>query len=77
MKSEPAKYGIKLWAPTDVKTFYLYNLQVYIGKLPINPPEKNQGRRIVCEMMEPLLGTGRSVTTDNFFTSVPTAEFLL
>ena len=28
-------------------------------------------------MMEPLFGTGRSVTTDNFFTSVLTAEFLL
>jgi hypothetical protein len=27
--------------------------------------------------MEPLFGTGRGVTTDNFFTSVPTAEILL
>jgi hypothetical protein len=27
--------------------------------------------------MEPLFGTGRGVTTDNFFKSVPTAEFLL
>ena len=27
--------------------------------------------------MKPLFGTGRSVTTDNVFTSVPTAEFLL
>ena len=27
--------------------------------------------------MEPLFGTGRGVTTDNFFTSVPTTEFLL
>jgi hypothetical protein len=27
--------------------------------------------------MEPLFGTGRGVTTDNFFTYVPTAEFLL
>ena len=77
MKSKPAKYGIKIWAAADVKTSYLYNLQVYTGRLPGYAPEKNQGRRVVCDMMEPLFGTGRSVTTDNFFTSVPTAEFLL
>ena len=28
-------------------------------------------------MRKPLFGTRRSVTTDNFFTSVPAAEFLL
>ena len=77
MKSKPAKYGIKVWAAADVKTSYLYNLQVYTGRLPGNAPEKNQGRRVVCDMMKPLFGTGRSVTTDNFFTSVPTAELLL
>lgn len=77
MKSKPARYGIKVWAAADVKTTYLYNLQVYTGKLPGSAPEKNQGHRVVCDMMKPLLGTGRGVTTDNFFTSVPTAEFLL
>jgi len=40
MKSKPAKYGIKVWAAADVKTSYLYNLQVYTGKLPGNAPEK-------------------------------------
>ena len=66
MKSKPANYGIKVWAAADVKTSYLYNLQVYTGKLPGNAPEKNQGRRVVRDMMEPLFGTGRSVTIDNF-----------
>ena len=56
---------------------YLYNLQVYTGKFPGNAPEKNLGHRVVCDLMEPLFGTGRGVTTDNFFPSVPTAEFLL
>ena len=41
MKSKPAKYGIKVWAAADVKTSYLYNLQVYTGRLPGSPPEKN------------------------------------
>jgi len=74
MKSKPAKYGIKIWAAADVKTSYLCNLQVYNGKLPGNAPQKNLGHRVVCDLMEPLFGTGRGVTTDNFFTSVPTAE---
>ena len=49
MKSKPAKYGIKVWAAADVKTSYLYNLQVYTGKLLGNAPEKNQGRWILCD----------------------------
>jgi hypothetical protein len=77
MKSKPAKYGIKIWAAADVKTSYLYNLQIYTGKLPGNATDKNLGHRVVCDLMEPLFGTGRGVTTDNFFTSVPTAEYLL
>jgi hypothetical protein len=77
MKSKPAKHGIKVWAAADVKTSYLYNLQVYTGKFPGNAPGTNLGHRVVCVLMEPLFGTGRGVTSDNFFTSVPTAVFLL
>jgi len=77
MKSKPAKYGNKVWAAADVKTSYLYNLLVYTGKLPGNAPEKNLGHRVVCDFMEPLFGTGRGVTTDNFFPSLPNAEILL
>ncbi|KAG8238842.1 hypothetical protein J437_LFUL018605 [Ladona fulva] len=47
MKSKPAKYGIKIWAAADVKASYMYNLQVYTGKLPGNAPEKNLGHRVV------------------------------
>ena len=59
MKSKPAKYGIMFLAAADVKTSYLYNLQVYTGKLPGNAPEENMGHRVVCDLMEPLFGTGR------------------
>ena len=51
MKSKPAKYGIKVWVAADVKTSFLYNLQVYTGKLPGNTPEKNQGRWVVCDIL--------------------------
>lgn len=60
MKSKPAKYGIKIWAAADVKTSYLYNLQVYTGKLAGNRPEKNQGLRVVKDLIEPLYNTGRA-----------------
>lgn len=40
IKSKPARYGLKIWAAADVKTSYLYNLQVYTGKKG-NQPEKN------------------------------------
>jgi hypothetical protein len=68
---------MKFWAAADVKTSYLYNLQVYTGKLSGNAPETNLGHRVLCDLMETLFGTGRGVTTDNYFTSVPTAEILL
>lgn len=76
IKSKPARYGLKIWAAADVKTSYLYNLQVYTGKKG-NHPEKKQGERIVKDLIEPMYGTGRGITVDNFFTSAPLAEFLL
>jgi hypothetical protein len=77
VKSKPVKYGIKFWAAVDVKMSYLYNLQIYTGNLPGNAKGKNMGHRVVCDLMEPLFGTVRGVTTDNLLTSVSTAEILL
>lgn len=77
MSSKPAKYGVKIWASADVKTTYLHNMQIYTGKQPDAPPEKNQGFRVVNDLVSPLFGTGRGVTTDNFFTSTSLAEHLL
>lgn len=76
MKSKPAKYGIKVWALCDATTSYALNLQVYTGKIG-NQPEKNQGERVVHDLIEVIDGSGRNVTTDNFFTSVPLARQLL
>lgn len=59
MKSKPAKYGIKIWAVVDMKTSYVYNLQVYIGKVG-NKRQTDQGNRIVKELIESIFGTGRS-----------------
>jgi len=77
MKSKPAKYGIKLWVMCDSSSSYALNIQVYTGRAAGQPPEKNQGERVVHDMVEVVKGTGRNVTTDNFFTSVPLARDLL
>lgn len=77
IKSKPARYGIKIWALADVYTSYLYNLQVYTGKQPGGLPEKNQGSRVVKDLAKPLFGSGRGLTTDNFFTSFHLANDLL
>ena len=52
-------------------------MQVYTGKSLTGEREKNQGERVVLDLLEPLSGSGRGVTADNFFTGVPLAEKLL
>lgn len=74
MKSKPAKYGIKIWALVDNHSTYALNLQVYRGK-ESNKSEKDQGKRVVLDLVEGL-GGGYGITTDNFFTSIPLANEL-
>lgn len=76
MKSKPDRYGMKLWVASDVETSYLLNIQPYLGK--VGPfPEIGQGERVVKDLIAPFYGSNRGVTTDNFFTTVPLANFLL
>lgn len=77
MKSKPAKYGLKLWVLCDSTTSYVMNIQAYTGRQKGQPPEKNQGERVVHDLVEVVKGTGRNITTDNFFTSVPLARQLI
>ncbi len=77
MPSKPGgKYGIKVWWATDAETSYPLNGQVYLGKVGVGR-EVGQGRRVVCDMVKPWYYSGRNVTIDNFFGSVPLAEELL
>lgn len=76
INSKPGRYGIKVWVCSDSDTAYILNSQVYTGMID-NKREENQGFRVVLDMVRPYFGSGRGVTTDNFFTSVPLAEELL
>lgn len=77
MQSKPAKYGIKIWWSCDAETSFPLCGQVYLGKEENAAREVNQGNRVVKDVVRQLYNTGRNVTTDNFFTSIPLAKELL
>lgn len=74
--SKPGRYGIKIWALCDATNAYLYNAKVYIGK-ESGVTENGQGENVVKWLSEPILKAGRNITTDNFFTTLSLAKYLL
>lgn len=78
MPSKPAKYGIKLWMCCDAETKYVYNVIIYCGKeSPDAAPTKNLGMKVVQQLTESLQCEGRNITTDNYFTSLALARYIL
>ncbi|KAJ8928705.1 hypothetical protein NQ314_018715 [Rhamnusium bicolor] len=76
--SKPNKYGIKIYALSDAKMYYTANLEVYVGTQPEGPfSVSNSALALVDRLCQPIRGTGRNLTTDNFFTSLELAELLL
>ena len=76
--SKPAKYGIKIWwCCCDAETSYPLKGEVYLGKQPDQLREVGQGAHVVKELVAPWYRSGRNVTADNFFSSIPLAEDLL
>ncbi|UYV73811.1 K02A2.6-like [Cordylochernes scorpioides] len=76
--SKHNKYGIKLFALVDSKMFYTCNLEIYSGKNPEGPYNvSNSPSDVVERLCEPIKGTGRNVTMDNWFTSYSLALKLL
>ena len=76
--SKPAKYGIKIFALCDAKTYFTGNLDVYCGKQPTGPHEvSNSHADIVERLISHLKGTCCNLTTDNWYTSFTLAMSLL
>lgn len=76
--SKLARYGIKIYSLVDSKSFDTLNTEIYCGKQPPGPYEQpNSSFHLVKRLITPISGTGRHVTCDNFFTSIPLAEDLL
>lgn len=76
--SKPAKYGIKMFALTDARMFYTGHLEIYCGKQVAGPYlYDNTPHAIVKRMVKCISKSGRNVTCDNWFTSIPLAVDLL
>ncbi|KAL4120740.1 hypothetical protein QTP88_013376 [Uroleucon formosanum] len=76
--NKPAKYGIKIFSLVDSRTFYTLNMEIYCGQQEERPYKVvNSGKEIVLRLIKPISKTGRNVTCDNWFTSVPLATELL
>lgn len=75
--SKPNKYGIKIYALTDAKMFYTLKMEVYTGKQPEGPYSvDNSSMAVVLRLCDVIHNTGRNITCDNFFTSIPLIDKL-
>jgi hypothetical protein len=68
------KYGLKIFK-LCLKGGYTWSLKLYGGK-ETNSGEIPISSKIVMELMQPLLGEGRTLHTDNYYTSVDLAHRL-
>lgn len=76
--SKPAKYGLKLFALCDAKTYYTSNLEIYCGQQPDGPYKvSNSPHDIVVRLLDHVGGKNRNLTCDNWYTSCPLAMELL
>ena len=78
---KPAKYGIKIHAMCDAKTFYVFNMEIYAGLEPEEPykadKEYNSSNAVVIRHTSPISGSARNVTFNNWYTSYSRVESLL
>lgn len=75
--SKPNKYGIKCFALVDAKLYYTYNIEIYAGKQPEGPFSiSNKPSEVVKRLAEPLFGSGRNITADNWFTDMDLVSYL-
>ncbi|KAJ8939812.1 hypothetical protein NQ314_010973 [Rhamnusium bicolor] len=72
--SKAHKYGIKVYKLYSTKGF-VWNLTVYTGK-NIKLPGLDHSGSVVISLMEKLLGSNRLLITDNYYTSIPLAQYL-
>lgn len=78
IKSKPAKYGLKIYALADSKTFFANKMEVYCGRQQQGPYNvSNSAKDVVLRLVQPISQSGRNVTVDNFFCSIPLCDELV
>ena len=76
MKNKPCRRGIKLFIRNDSKTGYCHQFQVYLGKKG-GTAEKHLYFRVVNDLTKTLHGKNHKLYTDNLYTSIGLAVYLL
>ena len=74
------RFGIKFYLLCESKSGYVCDMIIYTGKgTKMNKKYEHlpNSSQIVMTLLEPLLGKGYCLTTDNFYTSPQLAELLL
>ncbi|XP_071056485.1 piggyBac transposable element-derived protein 4-like [Onthophagus taurus] len=77
LPSKPDKYGLKIISLCDAKTFNFCGGIPYVGKETRKRSDFLLPTQYVLSLIEPIVGTNRNVTTDNWFTSLELARALL
>lgn len=76
--SKASKYGMKVFALVSCSDFYTTNLEVYVGTQPDGPFKvSTKPHDLVMRLTEPVSGSKRNITADNWFVSLPLALDLL
>lgn len=75
--SKPDKLGIKFWLWVDNKSKYCYNQDVHLGSCKHSLRGKERVGEFVDKLSEPIIKKGYYITTDNYFTSLNLAKYLL
>ena len=76
--NKPAKYGIKIQAMADARTYYTCKMEIYAGKQPDGPFKvDNSSFAVVTRLISEISGSGRNVTFDNWYTTYPLVVSLL
>jgi hypothetical protein len=71
--SKPQSYGLKAYTMVDSTTFYVVNMEIYLGRQAGLNPLDNSPTAVVTRLIQPITGTGRNITTDNWYTNVQLA----
>ncbi|XP_012523203.1 uncharacterized protein LOC105829094 [Monomorium pharaonis] len=75
-KNIPNKYGIKIIMMNDSRTFYMYTAEPYVGKVNKDNTESLPSYYIRT-LSQPIHGTLRNITCDNWFSSVEIFDKML
>ena len=75
-QTDKSRVGIKFWMAVDAESKYLLNAFPLLEKKEKNVCDQTYIDSVVMHLLDPFLGQGQNITTDESFTSVSLAEKL-